>query len=335
MKFVDSAQIAVHAGDGGAGAVSFRREKYVPRGGPDGGAGGKGGDVVIRADRQLATLLDFQYRRVDRAGRGQRGAGAGRTGHGGEDVLLAVPAGTVVTDAATGKVLADLVRHGDSVVAARGGKGGRGNAAFATSTNQTPRTAEQGVPGEEREITLELKLLADVGLVGFPNAGKSTLISVISAARPRIADYPFTTLVPNLGIVRVDEGESFVVADIPGLIEGAHTGRGLGTQFLRHIERTSVLVFLLEAIRPDPAEDYRVLRRELRLFNPALARKPSLLVLTKMDVAPDDVRARWPAHMLARRTVHCISAVTGEGIPELVRMLGARVRAHRRKTSPA
>ncbi|HEX9006044.1 MAG TPA: GTPase ObgE, partial [Bacteroidota bacterium] len=238
MKFVDVARIHVKAGDGGAGCVSFRREKYIPKGGPDGGDGGRGGSVIIKANRHLTTLLDFQYKREYKAQRGVHGLGSRKTGRSGEDIVLQVPVGTVIRNAETGEVVADLLHDGDEIVPAHGGRGGRGNAAFATSTDQAPRRYEVGAEGEEAELELELKLLADAGLVGFPNAGKSTLISVISAARPKIADYPFTTLVPNLGIVRVGEGAAFVVADIPGLIEGAHSGKGLGIQFLRHIERT-------------------------------------------------------------------------------------------------
>ncbi len=318
MKFIDTARSSVRAGDGGSGIISFRREKYVPKGGPDGGNGGRGGNVILRANQHLTTLLDFQYRRRYRAQNGGHGAGARKTGKGGEDTIIEVPAGTVVRASDTQSLLGDLTRHGEELVVALGGRGGRGNASFATSTDQAPRRYEPGTDGEEREIDLELKLLADVGLVGLPNAGKSTLISVISAARPKIAEYPFTTLIPNLGIVRVEGGRSFVVADIPGLIEGAHLGKGLGIQFLRHIERTKALVFLLDATRPDPAADFRVLLRELAAFNRNLPRRPSLIALTKMD-AVGNARADALGRLrFGRNTVHRVSAATGSGIPGLV-----------------
>ncbi len=318
MKFIDLATIAVKAGDGGSGIISFRREKFIPKGGPDGGNGGRGGSVILRANRHLTTLLDFQYRREYRAQRGAHGLGARKTGKSGEDMTLDVPVGTLVRDTATGKLLGDLVRDGEELTVAAGGRGGRGNSEFATSTNQAPRIYEPGEDGEKREIELELKLLADVGLVGLPNAGKSTLISVISAARPKIADYPFTTLVPNLGIVRVDTGRSFVVADIPGLIEGAHSGKGLGLQFLRHIERTSVLVILLEATRGDIKADYDVLLRELTEFNKSLGRKPRLIALTKMDAVDEAGRRAAKRLRFGSVPVRCISAVSGEGIGDLV-----------------
>ncbi len=317
MKFVDSAHIYVKAGDGGVGCVSFRREKFVPKGGPDGGNGGRGGDIVIKANRQLSTLLDFQYKSKYAAQRGEHGLGANKTGKSGEDVVLEVPVGTLVRDSTNGETIADLVEHGEQFVVAKGGRGGRGNSEFATSTNQAPRQFEQGEPGVEHDLELELKLLADVGLVGFPNAGKSTLISVISAAKPKIADYPFTTLVPNLGIVRVDAGKSFVVADIPGLIEGAHTGRGLGIQFLRHIERTRVLVFLIEATSPDSKAEYNILLNELKLFEKSLLKKPRIVVVTKIDIEDIPKKKRSPA--FGKTSVHRISAVTGTGVKELVR----------------
>ncbi len=325
MKFVDLAEIHVRAGDGGVGCVSFRREKFVPKGGPDGGDGGRGGSVIIRANRHLNTLLDFQYRRVYRAQRGEHGLGANKTGKSGIDIVLEVPVGTIVRDTAAQQAIGDLVEHGSEIIAARGGRGGRGNAAFATSTDQAPRRYEQGEPGEEREIELELKLIADAGLVGLPNAGKSTLISVISAAHPKIADYPFTTLVPNLGIVRVDRGRSFVVADIPGLVEGAHAGKGLGTQFLRHIERTRVLVFLLEACSPDVREDLRILRKELGLFNPSLLKKPKIVVITKMDLADGETLKILKGVRFGRTPTYRISAVTRDGIPELVQEMWRQV----------
>jgi GTPase len=318
MKFIDVATIAVKAGDGGSGIISFRREKYIPKGGPDGGNGGRGGSVVLRANRHLTTLLDFQYRREYKSDSGDHGLGARKTGKSGKDLVLDVPVGTIVRETATGKLMGDLVRDEDTLIVAAGGRGGRGNSEFATSTDQAPRKYEPGEDGEEREIELELKLIADVGLVGLPNAGKSTLISVISAARPKIADYPFTTLVPNLGIVRVDTGRSFVVADIPGLIEGAHLGKGLGMQFLRHIERTSVLVILVEVTHEDIEGDYNVLLRELTEFNKSLGKKPRLIALTKMD-AVDPARRRAVKRLrFGKVPVRCISAVSGEGIKELV-----------------
>lgn len=318
MKFVDTATITLKAGNGGSGIISFRREKYVPKGGPDGGNGGNGGDIVFRANHHLTTLLDFQYRRHYNATDGGHGSGARRTGKSGEPTVIQVPVGTIIRDAVTKEVLRDLTSAGEEMVAARGGRGGRGNSEFATSTDQAPRRYEPGEDGEEREIELELKLLADIGLVGLPNAGKSTLISTISAARPKIADYPFTTLVPNLGIVRVDEGRSFVVADIPGLIEGAHLGKGLGIQFLRHIERTKVLVVLLDATRDDLRDDYAVLMKELRTFNRTLPEKRRLVALTKIDaIEPGRLRS-LKATRFGRVPVRCISAVAGTGIPDLV-----------------
>ncbi|MGA9116437.1 MAG: GTPase ObgE [Bacteroidota bacterium] len=329
MNFVDTARIRVRGGDGGAGCVSFRREKYVPKGGPDGGDGGRGGSVVVQANAHLGTLLDFRYRRVYAAPRGEHGQGSNRTGKSGADLTLEVPAGTLIRDAATGEILADLIHGGERMVAARGGRGGRGNAAFVTSVIQAPRRYERGGEGEEREIELELKLLADAGLVGFPNAGKSTLISVISAAKPKIADYPFTTLVPNLGIVRIDMGKSFVVADIPGLIRGAHAGKGLGVQFLKHVERTRLLVFLIECTSRNPAEDLRVLVEEMRLFNRDLARKPRLIALTKADLLSPADRKKAGRLRMGRSSAFLISSVTGEGMRELAAAMWERIRKSR------
>ncbi|HEY6192953.1 MAG TPA: GTPase ObgE [Bacteroidota bacterium] len=316
--FIDQATITVKAGDGGNGVVSFRREKYIPKGGPDGGNGGDGGNVVIRTDVQLTTLMDYRYRRTYTAGYGRHGSGANRTGKSGDDIVLRVPPGTIIKDAATGEILADLVDLDDEIVIAKAGRGGRGNSEFATSTNQAPRTATKGTPGEERAIQLELKLLADVGLVGFPNAGKSTLISRISAAKPKIADYPFTTLIPNLGLVRYREFQSFVVADMPGLIKGAHEGKGLGIEFLRHIERTRVLVFLIECTDDEPKERYKVLLNELHSFDPALAKKPQIIALTKMDLADASLK-RSVAKIGFKKSIPVIpiSAVTGEGLDDL------------------
>ncbi|MCS7013964.1 MAG: GTPase ObgE [Chloroherpetonaceae bacterium] len=289
--FIDSARIFVKAGDGGDGAVSFRREKFVPKGGPDGGDGGKGGDIVLEADRNLATLLDFRYRAHYQAERGQHGQGANKTGRSGKDVVIRVPCGTLVKDADTGELLADLTEHGERIVVAKGGHGGRGNQHFATPTHRAPRYAEPGQKGEARTLLLELKLLADVGLVGFPNAGKSTLIAALSAARPKIADYPFTTLEPNLGIVPYRDYQSFVMADIPGIIEGASEGKGLGIRFLKHIERTKVLAILIPCTSPDMKKEYEILMHELKKFSPELAQKPKVVVISKMDLAPEGFRA--------------------------------------------
>ena len=329
--FIDEAVIEVEAGRGGDGCVSFRREKHVPRGGPDGGHGGDGGSVVLIADTHLNTLLDFHYKRRYKAGSGGHGSGSNRKGRNGKSITLRVPVGTLVYDADTGDLLADLSRPGMRFVAARGGKGGRGNAHFTTPTRQTPRFAEKGLPGERRTLRLELKLLADVGIVGMPNAGKSTLISRISAAKPKIADYPFTTLVPNLGVVRYQD-QSFVVADIPGLIEGAHAGVGLGHQFLRHVERARLLLYLLDvspfATAP-PLEAFETLRRELELYNPDLARKPALAALNKIDTLAPDERAALDAIRCAIEAhgyeVFPISAYTGEGLEALLARLAQRV----------
>jgi GTP-binding protein len=327
MQFIDEARITVKAGDGGNGVVSFRREKFIPKGGPDGGNGGNGGSVLIRADRQLNTLLDFRYRRSYAAERGENGRGKNQYGKFGKDIVLNVPCGTVVKDALSNEALADLIHHGETVKIAQGGKGGKGNSEFATSTNQAPRFAEQGTKGEERELRFELKLLADVGLVGLPNAGKSTLISVISAAKPKIADYPFTTLIPNLGIVRYAEGKSFTVADIPGLIEGAHKGKGLGIQFLRHIERTRVLVFLIEATTGDVKEDHAVLLNELREYSKPLAEKPRIVAITKMDIADKSTRSAVKKLKFGKKTpVVPISSVTNDGIDALLKQMWKFVR---------
>lgn len=318
MPFVDTAIIRVKAGDGGRGCVSFRREKYVPKGGPDGGDGGNGGDVILVADPHLSTLLDYRYRHVYIAENGRPGEGNNRTGRSGAPLELRVPCGTLVRDAITGENLGDLTEPGQRLVVARGGRGGRGNAAFATPTNRAPRFAEPGQPGEERLLQLELKLLADVGLVGFPNAGKSTLLATISAARPKIADYPFTTLSPVLGMVRLGPEQSFVVADIPGLIEGAHSGRGLGLQFLRHIERTRVLVFLLESTSPDPAADYATLLQELRSYNPELLAKQRIICLSKADLLSEEQRQQLSTLCIDGQSPLLISALTGEGIQQLL-----------------
>ncbi|ROQ93299.1 GTPase ObgE [Desulfosoma caldarium] len=326
MKFVDEVRVEVHAGRGGNGCVSFRREKYVPRGGPDGGDGGKGGDVVFEATDRKQTLLDFRYKRSYRAQRGRHGQGKDKHGRSGEDLVLQVPVGTLVKDALTGEVLADLNRPGMRWTAARGGQGGRGNARFVSSTRQAPRIAEEGKEGESKDLVLELKLLADVGLVGFPNAGKSTLIAAVSAARPKIADYPFTTLVPNLGVVAYGDASPFVMADIPGLIEGAHQGAGLGIRFLRHIERTRVLVHVVDAAavpRHDPLEPYHIIEKELLQYSKKLAHKPRLVALNKMDLVSDSRDREWLLQIyesLGHPAV-AISALTRQGLDDLLKAI--------------
>lgn len=321
--FVDQARIFVQAGAGGNGVVSWRREKYVPQGGPDGGDGGRGGSVFLEATGDLTTLIDFRYQPRYKAERGGHGQGGKRHGKNGEDRVIKVPVGTQVFDDETGELLVDLVEPGQRWLAARGGRGGRGNARFVTPQRQAPAFAEKGESGEERWLRLELKLLADVGLVGYPNAGKSTLISVISAARPKIADYPFTTLVPNLGVVSIEEGKSFVVADIPGLIEGAHAGVGLGHDFLRHVERTQVLAHIVDASGREgrsPVDDLRVIDRELEAYGAGLSERPQIIVANKMDLP--EARENLPAieaYGAERgREVIPISAVTGEGVRKLV-----------------
>jgi GTP-binding protein len=310
---IDLARIHSIAGKGGDGCVSFRREKYVPKGGPDGGDGGHGGSVALEVDPHVRTLLDCREQPRYRADSGRAGSGNNRTGKDGDDIVIKVPPGTVVKDAESGAVLADLVSPGERWLAARGGRGGRGNARFATATHQAPRRADPGEPGEERWLELELKLIADVGLVGLPNAGKSTLLSRISRARPRIADYPFTTLEPNLGIVSRDAERQFVVADLPGLIEGAHQGKGLGLEFLRHVERTRVLVFLMDVTRPSPADDLRLLENELTRYSAALAEKPRMVTLTKADLLPPEARGRAAAQAGLPEAL-LISAHSGEAM---------------------
>jgi GTP-binding protein len=312
--FVDYAEIEVHGGSGGDGHVSFHREKYITKGGPDGGDGGKGGDVIVAADINMSTLLDFRYKKVFRAENGGNGGKSNKSGKNGQDVVIKLPPGTLVKDLDNGELLADLKPEEKPVVIAAGGNGGKGNARFKSPTNQTPRQATPGWPGESRAVQLELKLIADVGLVGFPNAGKSTLLARISDAHPKIADYPFTTLVPNLGLVRLGDYRSFVVADIPGVIEGAHLGKGLGLEFLRHIQRTRMLVYMIECIAEDPQISYNMLRAELGLYDPELLKKPSIVALTKIDMLPQDERAKLstlPSEWYA------ISAVSGENIDRL------------------
>ena len=321
--FIDRARISVRGGDGGDGAVAFRREKYVPKGGPAGGDGGDGGSVILEVDEGLSTLLDFRYRHEHHADAGERGANKDMYGKRGRDIVLRVPAGTMVYDDATSDLLVDLRAHGERFFAARAGRGGRGNIHFATSTDRAPRRFERGRPGQERVVRLELKLLADVGLVGFPNVGKSSFIARVSAARPKIADYPFTTLIPNLGVVQLPGERSLVLADVPGLIEGAHAGAGLGHQFLRHLERTRVLVHILELGQipgRTPLHDYLALRRELELYDPKLAGRAEIVVLNKLDLPA--TRKRLPAlkKLFARRGLglHGISAATGEGLGQVL-----------------
>lgn len=321
MRFIDEAELIFASGSGGAGASSFRREKFVPRGGPDGGDGGDGGSVIMRADTAMGSLMDFRHLKAIRAKRGEPGMGSNKAGKRGESALVKVPVGTLVYNAETGELIADLVEPGVDVIILKGGMGGRGNSRFATSTNRTPTHAQPGMPGEEMRVRLELKLLADVGLLGFPNAGKSTLISRISAARPKIADYPFTTLVPNLGVVRWADDNTFVVADIPGLIEGASDGAGLGIQFLKHVERTRILLHLVDpSDGKDPLEKYLILRNELMKFDTDLVDRPEIVVITKDDVTEvhekrDEIAESFKAKGLM---VRFISAVTGEGLNELV-----------------
>jgi GTP-binding protein len=327
--FIDQVLVYVKAGDGGNGCLAFRREKYVPRGGPSGGDGGRGGDVVFIASEHHNTLLHFRYNPEHKAERGRHGEGSNRTGRDGRHAEVPVPVGTIVYDAETGELLHDFTTPGERFAVAKGGRGGKGNARFATSTHQAPTEHEPGRPGNERRLRLELKLLADVGLVGFPNAGKSTLISRISAAHPKIADYPFTTLEPNLGVVTFDD-RTFVVADIPGLIEGAHEGHGLGTQFLRHIERTRLLLHLVDVSEMsgrDPVHDYDVIMRELASFNQDLASKPMVLVATKMDVAqdPERIAALEQKATEVGLPLQKISAVTGDGIDQLIAAMAERV----------
>jgi len=286
--FIDRVVVNVKAGDGGSGISSFRREKFVPLGGPDGGDGGRGGDIIVVGDTNLATLLDYTYRDSWVAPTGDHGSGSNRSGRSGDDVIMPVPVGTIIKDLGTSELLGEILEHGDRIIVAKGGRGGKGNSHFATATHQSPREYQPGEDGQVRTLELELKLIADIGLVGQPNAGKSTLLSVISAARPKIADYPFTTLAPNLGVVQLSDNRTFVVADIPGIIEGAHEGRGLGLQFLRHIERTRALAFLIPIDADDWQTEYDQLRSEIRSYSPELARTPHCVVFTKMDLLGDD-----------------------------------------------
>ncbi|MBN1940452.1 MAG: GTPase ObgE [Candidatus Aminicenantes bacterium] len=330
--FIDQVRVNLKAGRGGDGAVSFRREKGVPKGGPDGGHGGHGGSVLLVAETGLTTLAYFRFHPVNRAKNGDPGQGARKHGKRGADLELCVPVGTIVKDAATGRVLCDLIEPGQGYVAAKGGKGGRGNISFATAVHQAPREHEPGRPGEDQDLILELKMIADVGLIGFPNVGKSTLISNISAARPVIADYPFTTLIPNLGVVDVAGLRSFIVADVPGLIAGAHQGQGLGIQFLKHVERTRVLVHILD-VSPysgrDPVDDYRVVRCEIAAFNPKLAARPQVIAANKVDLLRDEDAGRLKAVKKLAASERCpffaVSAMKGEGLKKLVAALDEAV----------
>jgi GTP-binding protein len=323
MSFIDEVKIFASAGDGGSGCVSFRREKFIPLGGPNGGDGGKGGDLIIEVSARLSTLYDLRLHPHQRAQRGKNGMGSDRHGAGGEDLIMQVPLGTIVKDAETGEVITDLTEPGQRIVFLKGGRGGQGNARFATSTNKAPKFAQPGEPGEERVIRLELKLMADVGLLGFPSVGKSSFITKVSAARPKIADYPFTTLKPHLGVVEYKNYRTFVMADIPGIIEGAHDGAGLGHRFLRHVERTRILLHLLDPCRThdsNPLDDFETLNRELGLFNPELSEKPQIVVINKIDLP--DVQALLPDIMpyfeKLGLKVFPVSAATGEGIPILL-----------------
>jgi len=333
--FIDRVVVRVEAGTGGSGASSFRREKFVPMGGPDGGDGGRGGDVIVRGDDNLATLLDYTYRDSWQAERGEHGMGSNKTGRSGADVVLPVPPGTVIREVG-GAVLGEVLAHGDEMVVARGGRGGKGNAFCATVTHQSPREWQPGEEGEQRSLELELKLIADVGLVGKPNAGKSTLLSVISAARPKIADYPFTTLSPNLGVVQLTDARTFVVADIPGIIEGAHEGKGLGLQFLRHVERTRVLAFLIHIDAMDWQQEFDDLRREVAAYSGALAEKPHCIVFTKLDLLGEEFIP--PVDAPGSFGEFAVSAAARTGLDELLagwwrQLLGMRKAAERREGS--
>ena len=335
MKFVDHVRIRVRSGDGGAGSVHFRREKYVPRGGPDGGDGGNGGSVHIEADENLYTLMDLRHQKHHYAADGRPGGPQQRTGASGNDIVLRVPPGTVAHDEGAGRVIGEVTRHGERLTLAEGGKGGRGNASFKTSTNQAPRQAQPGTPGEEKEVALELKLLADVGVVGLPNAGKSTLISALSAATPERADYPFTTLEPSLGMVYVGEAASFVMADLPGIIEGASEGKGLGLRFLRHIERNAVLLFLIPVTTKDLAGELQTLRGELRAHDPVLLDKPCVVAVSKVDVLSEDERALLPEvfeeSFGPEETVLPISSVARIGLSRLKQTLWQIVQDERQQ----
>ncbi len=319
MKFIDQAKIYIQAGKGGNGHVGFRREKYVPKGGPDGGNGGRGGDVIFIVDTHLSTLLDFRYSTKYFAEKGKDGGKNKMSGKDGKNLIIRVPQGTIIYNTDTAEQLADLSEVGQQFIAAKGGNGGFGNAMFTSATSQSPRFAKPGLEGEEFNITLELKLLADVGIVGLPNVGKSTLISTISAAKPKIADYPFTTLVPNLGIVKVEEMKNFTVADIPGLIEGASEGKGLGLQFLRHVERTKVLLFMIDSFSEDPASDYKLLKAELKKYNPSMLKKKRIICFSRIDAITEDIMKKIKKIKFRepKTKIHFISSVAGTGVEEL------------------
>lgn len=325
MKFIDEAKILIKAGHGGPGSIHFRRETMEPFGGPDGGDGGRGGNIFLKADPNLSTLMDFRFRKKYEAENGQPGSGKRKSGKAGEDIVLRVPIGTIIKDANTGEVILELLEKSEEpILLCKGGRGGKGNSHFATSTHQTPKFAQPGEEGEEKEITLELKLLADVGLLGFPNVGKSSLIASISAARPKIADYAFTTLVPNLGVVRLDEERSFVVADVPGLIEGAHEGVGLGIRFLKHLERTRVYLHMIDAASGrDPEQDYEIVRKELAAFNPELLKRKEIIVFNKIDSAQETEKLDEFCAKLdqQRRLYRKVSVATQQGIRELVQLV--------------
>jgi len=330
MLFIDYAEISVVGGGGGRGCVSFRREKYVPKGGPDGGDGGDGGDVIIQVESHMTTLLDFRYKRHYKAENGEPGRGALKHGKRGKDESIKVPPGTIIRDLDTGKIIADLTKKGQMVEAARGGRGGRGNAHFKSPTLQSPRKAEPGIKGEQRRLSLELKLLADVGIVGQPNVGKSTLLSKLSSAKPKIANYPFTTLSPKLGIVKLDDHQSFVLADIPGLIEGAHQGKGLGIEFLKHIQRTKLLLYLLDATSEDIKGDYQALLKEIELFDPLLSQRPKVVVLNKIDLLPQVKRAKIG---MSKTPVSYISALTSKGTKDLLKIIKSKLEEIKRDSS--
>ena len=334
MQFIDQVKVYIKAGDGGKGCVSFRREKFIPRGGPNGGDGGRGGHVIFRATGNMNTLLDIRYRQQYLAKRGQHGMGRDMHGKNGGDLIIPVPLGTLIKDAETEEVLHDLVVDGQEFIAAKGGRGGMGNAHFKSSTRQAPRFAQPGEPGEDMTLFLELKLLADVGLIGLPNAGKSTLISSLSSARPKIADYPFTTLIPNLGVVKHGDYNSFVIADIPGLIEGAHKGTGLGFQFLRHVERTSLLLHLVdisEMAEGDPVENFRKINKEMELYSPKLITKPQAVAGTKLDIKGDGEKLDSLAEYCEDKHYDFfpICAVTGDGLKDLIKYLATKVDEHK------
>ncbi|MBW1972328.1 MAG: GTPase ObgE [Deltaproteobacteria bacterium] len=336
MKFVDKARIFVKGGKGGDGCISFLRERFRPRGGPDGGNGGDGGNVLIRADKQKETLYDFKFKQHFKAKNGQPGKGKNQTGKKGEDLVIHVPVGTVVTDNATGDILADLIFHSQEIVVAKGGRGGRGNASFATSVRKAPRIKETGKPGEERWLNLEIKLIADIGIIGLPNVGKSTFISRISSAHPKIGDYPFTTLTPSLGVANLDDDNIFVIADIPGIVKDAHKGKGLGLNFLRHIERTSFLLHIIDLAAPpprDPISDFNIINQELSNYKKEVGLKPQIVVLNKIDLPYakqrlKDVKERFKGIDI---DVFPISAITGEGIPLLLKELTNRISSFKLK----